>query len=126
MIVAAPIGWINTGLPLVLLVGAAIILPQIVSRRETRSHLVVMVVIGVTVLSLIIAGAVIFAAIYAAQGAGVRAAFGENALATVLFFSRLSAKFALAWAPILALVWFVMAQAVEKRRGEDIARLDGR
>jgi uncharacterized membrane protein YGL010W len=126
MLVAEPIGWINTGLPLVLLVAAAILLPRMLSRRDTRSHLVVMVAIGGTALSLIVAGAIIFAAIYAMQGSEVIAAFGENALATMLFFSRLSAKFALAWAPILALVWFVTAQAVEKRRGEDIARPDAR
>ena len=126
MIVAAPIGWMNTGLPLVLLVGAAIVLPRVLARRDTASHLAVIGAIGATVLSLIVAGAVIFAFIYAAQGSEVRAAFGENALVTILFFAQLSAKFALAWAPILALVWFVKAQAVEKQRGEDIVRLDGR
>ena len=41
MIVAAPIGWMNTGLPLVLLVGAAIVLPRVLARRDTASHLAV-------------------------------------------------------------------------------------
>ncbi|MGR3343444.1 MAG: hypothetical protein ACU0DI_09520 [Paracoccaceae bacterium] len=119
-----PIGWLNTGLPLLLLVGGAIILPRMISRRDTRSHLVVMMAIASTALCLIVLGAIIFTALYVLQGTEVSAAFSENAPATVVFFLRLSAKFALAWAPILALVWFVAAQAVEKRRGEDIARRD--
>ena len=124
MLNTEPIGWLNTGLPLVLLVGGAIILPRLISRRKTRSHLVLMLAIVSTALCLIVFGAMIFTTIYVLQGTEVSAAFSENAPATVVFFLLLSTKFALAWAPILALVWFVAAQAVEKRRGEDIVRRD--
>ena len=121
-----PIGWINTGLPLVLLVGGAILLPKLLSGAGTRSHLVVSVAILSTAISLIVSGAAIFAAIYLLRGADVGLVFDQTPMVAVKFFVRLSGMAALAWGPILALVWFVMAQGVEKRRGEYLARPDAK
>ena len=70
-----------------------------------------------------IVGAIIFGALYHARGIGVWDAFTQAPIATSWFFLKLSGFAALLWAPILALVWFSMAQGVEKRRGEDLAKV---
>jgi len=122
MINPEPIGWANTGLPLAVLVAGAVVLPRLFSDANSLSQRRLKWAILLTVLSLIGLGALIFAGVYAWGGAGVGAAFNLDGLATVLFFLRLSLKSALLWGPVLLLVWFVMAQGVEKRRGEEIVR----
>ncbi|MCG6904253.1 MAG: hypothetical protein LJE68_16395, partial [Rhodobacter sp.] len=64
----------------------------------------------------------LFALIYGARGAEVSAAFDAAPALTAWFFLRLSGFTALLWVPLLALSWFGMAQGVEKRKGEDVAR----
>lgn len=122
MIEAEPIGWSNTGLPLALLGLLAVLIPWVLVRRETRSHLEVAVTIWASAGLLLVAGAVIFAMIYAGQGKPVGALLSEAPLATFWFFLRQSGYAALVWVPILALTWLGLAQGVEKRRGEDIAK----
>lgn len=122
MINAAPVGWWNTGVPLVLLCSLALVLPHLVVRRKTRMHRDVFAAIAVAAALVLVAGEVVFALIYAAGGVDVWSAFLQAPLATGAFFLRLSAYAALVWAPLLALVWLGLAQGVEKRKGEDQMR----
>jgi hypothetical protein len=122
LIASEPIGWVNTGLPMAVLAGAAVILPRLLVPGDTRSQRAVTVSVLSSAVGLLLLGAAVFAAVYSAGGAGVASAFSNAPMATGLFFLRLSAMAALLWVPVLALVWFAMAQAVEVRRGEDVMR----
>lgn len=123
MIAPQPIGFVNTGLPLMLLGTLALVLPWVLVPPGTRSHGVVAAVIGICLGLLLLCGASVFAAIYAAGGVGVGAALVEAPLATTKFFLRLSGYAALIWGPLLALMWLGLAQRVEKRRGQDQVKL---
>lgn len=122
MISTAPIGWLNTALPVTILALAAVLLPGWYVPRETRSHKAVIAAVALTAVTMILLGAAVFAIVYWLSGAGVAAAMSEAPLATMIYFFRLSLMAALLWGPVLALVWFSMAQRVEKRRGQDTAR----
>ncbi|MDJ0629273.1 MAG: hypothetical protein QNJ44_13525 [Rhodobacter sp.] len=122
MIQTEPIGLVNTGLPLVLLGALALVLPRLLMRRRTRSHWEVALAIWASAGFLLLAGAVVFAVIYGARGIGIGTALAEAPLATAWFFLRLSGFAAVVWMPLLALVWLGMAQAVERRKGEDSVR----
>lgn len=122
MIASEPIGWVNTGLPLVVLAGLAGVLPRFLVSGDTRSQQAVMVSIFGSAVGLLISGGLVFAAVYGLGGVGIGAAFSNTPVATGVFFLRLSALAALLWGPVLGLVWFSMAQGVEARRGADIAR----
>ncbi len=122
MIQPEPINLWNTAFPLVLLGALAVIFPRLLVRRRTRSHWEVFVGIWAAAGLLLVAGAGVFAVIYGLRGAPVAEAFGAAPLSASWFFLRLSGFAALAWAPVLALVWFGMAQGVEKRKGEDKVR----
>ncbi len=119
MIEVEPIGWWNTGFPFLVLAFLALVMPRVLLRGGTRSQGEVAVTIWASAGVLLIVGAVVFGAVYAARGVGVWAAWVEAPGAVSWFFLRLSALAAMLWAPVLALVWFAMAQGVEKRRGED-------
>ncbi|SMH49558.1 hypothetical protein [Maritimibacter sp. HL-12] len=109
-------GLLNTGLPLAALTALALVLPLVTVPRATRSQRRLALGIGLAAALTLVAGAGLFALLY---GAGD----GTPRLAAVLRGSGLAA---LVWAPLLVLSWFVRAQAVERRRGEDIARrVDG-
>ena len=122
MIATQPIGLTNTGLPVAVLVAGAAGLPWVLAPKGTLSQARLAVAVGVTALLLLVLGTGLFAALYALQGAAVRGAMATDTAGVVRFFFGLSAKAALFWAPVLALAWYVMAQGVERRRGEAIAR----
>ncbi len=119
MIQLEPVGWLNTGLPLAILALLAMVLPRILVPAKTRSQRELAVGMAVSAAMLLVAGEVVFALIYTVRGIAVWAAIIDAPLATGGFFLKLSALAAMLWAPVLALVWFAMAQGVEKRRGED-------
>ena len=121
MIETGPIGFWNTGFPLALLGGLAVVLPRLLVSGATRSQRVVAIAILLASLLLLVAGAVVFAVIYAASGVSVWAALAEAPLATAWFLLGQSLVAAVVWGPVLALVWFGMAQGVERRKGEDVA-----
>ena len=123
MIQTEPIGLMNTGLPVALLIALAWILPRMLTGR-TRSQLRLALAILASALAVLLAGGVIFAVTYMLRGADVTAPLTEAPMTTGLFFLRLSALAALAWGPILVLNWLVMATALETRRGQDIVRAD--
>ena len=115
MIEPEAIGWWNTGFPLVLLAGLAITVPRLLAPKSTPSHGAVLVAILGSVVVLLLAGALIFAGIYSARIDGIWSTFTQAPLATLVFFARLSIYAAMLWVPILALVWFGLAQGVAKR-----------
>ncbi len=122
MLQPEPIGFVNTGVPLALLGLLAVGLPWVLVRRGTRSHWEVGLSIWASAGFLLLAEAGVFALVYGWRGVEVGAALAAAPVATAWFFLRLSGFAALLWVPVLALVWFAMAQRVEKRRGEDLTR----
>jgi hypothetical protein len=124
MITAEPIGFLNTGVPVLVLIGVGLALPRTLAGTTTLSHKRVVAAVALTVGALFLICAAMFAAVYAWGDADVAAAFAIAPIATGLFFARLSAMAALIWVPILGLVWFGLAQRVEARRGHEIAQRD--
>ncbi len=116
------ISFVNTGLPLVILGALAALLPFALVPSGTRRHWQAAVGVWGTAGIVLLAGAAIFGVLYGIAGAGVGAALGDAPLATGAFFLKLSAHAAVAWGPVLALTWLVLAQRVERRKGEDAAR----
>ncbi len=121
MLQPEPIGFVNTGVPLALLAVLAVVLPWLLVRRGTRSHWEVGLSIWASAGFLLLAGAGVFALVYGWRGVEVGTALAAAPVATAWFFLRLTGFAAMLWVPVLALVWFGMAQGVEKRRGEERA-----
>ena len=122
MISTQPIGLTNTGLPVAVLVAGAAGLPWVIAPKGSLSQGRLAVAVGVTALVLLLVGTGMFAAFYALQGAQVSGALANDTIGVLGFFFRLSLKAMLFWVPVLVLAWYVMAQGVERRRGEAIAR----
>ena len=122
MISPEPIGLANTGLPLAVLVGFAALLPRLFVERDTRSQRRLARGVLFSATSLLVIGMAVFGVTYALRGSPVGAALLQTPLTAGLVLLRLSAISAIIWLPILGLTWLVMAQAVERRRGEDVAR----
>jgi hypothetical protein len=109
-VTSAGLTWGNTFGPLTLLVLVAVGLPFATVPRATRSQGRLALGILLAALLALAAAFALFGWLYAGEGAR---------LMTVLRAAGLSA---LAWGPFLALTWLVRAQAVEKRKGEDMVR----
>lgn len=122
MIAAQPITFLNTGVPVLVLAALATALPRLMVGAANTSHAALFYSIALTSLAVLVTGAVVFAIAYGASGASVTAAFAAAPSDVALFFLRLSLLAAVLWWPVLALVWYAMAQGVEKRRGEAAAR----
>jgi len=122
-------GLLNTGLPLAALTALALLLPLVTVPRATRSQRRLALGIALSAGITLVAGAGLFALLYGAGGGAPRlaAVLRGSGLAALVWAPLLgSGLAALVWAPLLALSWFVRAQGVEARRGEDIARgVDG-
>ena len=118
--VAEPIGWWNTGFPILLLASLAVVIPWRIVPSKTRAQAVVALSMLVAATILLLLGAGLIATIYTARGTELRAAFETAPYGVVWFFLRLSGLSALAWGPVLALVWLAMAQRVERLKGEDL------
>lgn len=122
MIVLDSIGFVNTGLPLIVLGVLAVLIPRYVIDRETRSHGDVFRGICRTVIFLLSVGFLMSYVLTYTRGVHALALGSSPELGTALWMhSRLSLMAAIVWAPILGLVWFGQAQGVEARRGQDIA-----
>ena len=121
MIPTQPITFLNTGLPVMVMALAAWWVPLYLSRRA-HSQQALMRAILTSALSVLIMGAVIFAGIYQAGGIPVLAALLDQPTVVGGYFARLSLIAGIIWAPVLALAWYVLAQGVERRKGEAIAR----
>ncbi len=121
MIQAQPIGLLNTGLPAAALALGAAALPRLIAGPSLSQRRLALAV-ALTAAVLLLLGALIFAALYALAGAPLGAALAQDGALVAWVFLRLSAKAALLWGPVLALAWLVLAQGVERRRGEAIMR----
>lgn len=122
MIPAQPIGFLNTGVPLVILGALAFALPRVFVPAHSRTHRRVVLGVAMAAVVLLIGGAGGIALIYGWQGIGVSGAFAQSPGATVGFFLRKGALAAIIWGPILGYAWLSLSQRVEQRRSEDGAR----
>ena len=115
------IGWWNTGLPLVVLGALAAMLPLVFGGRRASSQGRLAFAILSSATLLLIIGALIFAGFSADGGARVLEAWEAEPKLTAAVFLGMSAYAILVWGPILALVWFALAQGVEARKGAALA-----
>ncbi len=79
--------------------------------------------LAVSVAVLILAGSVLFVLLYGDEGVEV-SALGSHPGAAIRHFAALGLKSALVWGPVMALTALVLAQGVERRRGERMAARD--
>ena len=120
--IVQPIGLWNTAVPLVVLMAAALMVPRLFIDRTTLSHWDVGRGMLFAAALLATAGAAFLAVTYQWNGSNVWGAFLVDPGATLVELLRVSFKASLFWLPVLAIVWFSMAQGVERRRGEEQAR----
>ncbi len=120
MFVIDSIGLANTALPLAVLAILAVLVPRFVVDRDTRSHVKLAVGILVSTLILLVAGFGLSVLLTKMRGFDVQAHVLAEPGAAFWLHARLSMMAAIVWAPILALIWFGAAQAVEARRGRDV------
>ncbi|SFK92953.1 hypothetical protein [Shimia haliotis] len=121
MFVLDSIGFVNTGLPLIVLGVLAVLLPRLVVDGDTRSHGKVAAGIGVCAVILFAVGYAVSYVLTHTRGVHAMALGSSPELGSALWVhSRLSLMAAIVWAPILGLVWFGQAQGVEARRGQDL------
>jgi len=109
-------------LPLGLMAALAVLFPRALTPRRTLSQRRLALSVALTVVGLVLAGMLLFADLYARQGAQIVPALRDDTGATLVRLFWASLQAAIVWGPVLALTWLVMAQAVEKRRGQDAAR----
>lgn len=124
MIVLDSIGWLNTGLPMLVLAGLAVGLPRYLVDRQTRSHATVARGMLAVIALLLLAGFMLSMVVTGARGFDADAHLLANPAEGFWMHARLSLLSGIVWAPILALVWFGQAQAVEDRRGRDMVLAD--
>jgi len=115
---AAPVGLVNTLLPLAGLAALAAGLAEVLTPRGTLSQRRLALAVAAAAAATLLAGAALMAALQAGGGAHVVAALAARPLATAAYLVASVAPAGLVWGPLLALVWLVKAQGVERRRGE--------
>lgn len=79
--------------------------------------------LAVSVAVLVVAGSVLFVLLYGDQGVDL-AAFTDRPVAAIRHFAGLGLKSTLVWGPVMALTALVLAQGVERRRGQRMAARD--
>ena len=121
MIPTQPITFLNTGLPVMVMALAAWWVPLYLARKAHNQQALMRAILT-SALGVLITGAVIFAGIYQTGGIPVLAALLDQPTVVGGYFARLSLIAGIIWGPVLALAWYVLAQGVERRKGEAIAR----
>lgn len=109
----------NTGVPLTIAGALGWAVPRFISPSRTRSHGTVAIAVGASALVLVLVSAALFAALQ--PGKFADAAEMGGLLLAIEIAVRGSILFAVAWAPIMLLSWFNLAQRVEHWRGKDMA-----
>jgi hypothetical protein len=122
---AEPITLTNTGLPFVVLAALGVVIPRALLPRRTRSHRVLMVVLGVSAVGLLVVGLIGAAAMKLWAGADLTGAFAASPLGTFISLGQTSALGLLAWGPFLAFSALSLSQKIEARREEDMRRAEG-
>ena len=102
-----------------------IIAPRWLIPEETLSQRAVALGIFKIALLAYALGAVIFFVLYARVNAGQGAMLLDKPLDRIGFLLSRSALIAMFWVPLLGFVWLWQAQAVERRRGENVVRDGG-
>lgn len=121
MISSQPITLFNTGLPVMLMALAAWWVPLFLARRTVSQQGLIKGILA-SALIVIVGGAGVFGVIYQANGIPVFSTLVDEPVQIMGYFGRLSFIAGIIWGPVLALSWFVLAQGVERRKGEDLAR----
>ena len=104
----------NLIMPIATLCGLVILLPWLLLPRDSTSQRRLAGVILATALTTWIAGALILATLHAALNGGLGA---EPPPSLALQYLARSTLFAMLWGPLLALVWLVWAQEMNRRIG---------
>ena len=107
------LNWSNFILPMAMLVGLSVAMPAVLASA-TLSHQRLTVGILLTGVVVWAVGAGIMALLYARVNDGVSSGLWPN-------FER-SGLLGLLWGPVLALVWLIRAQGIERRRGLRMGR----
>jgi len=107
----------NSILPLVLLCGSVLLLPGWFAGKGNLSARTLGWAVFKTAAVTYAVGAAMLAALYAAINPGVYEMFLTAPLERTGFFLGRSALFALLWGPLLAFVWLVKAQELNRRVG---------
>ncbi len=107
----------NSILPLVGLCALVALLPGWFAGRGNLSQAVLTRAVVKTALVTLVVGAGLVAALYAAINEGVWAQITAAPLERAGFFLGRSALFAMLWGPLLAFVWLVKAQELNRRIG---------
>ncbi|MBL9054289.1 MAG: hypothetical protein JNN02_11220 [Tabrizicola sp.] len=107
----------NTILPMVLLCGLVTLLPGLLVPRATLSQQHLALGIALTAVLTLLAGAALSALLYAAINHGVLSQVLQSPIDRATFFLGRSLLFALLWGPLLAFVWLVKAQELNRRVG---------
>jgi uncharacterized membrane protein YozB (DUF420 family) len=105
------IGWGNVVLPLLGLLLVAGILPWLLAGRRASHRRVMMAVV------LLAFGALVFVVQYQSLGNDAFGEFAQSPLRAGMDYLQRSLWLALLWAPVLAFLWLMLAQGVERRRG---------
>jgi hypothetical protein len=107
----------NSILPLVGLCALVALLPGWFAGRECLSQRVLAWAVVKTALVTLVMGAGLAVALYSAINEGVWAQVTAAPLERAGFFLGRSALFAMLWGPLLAFVWVVKAQEMNRRIG---------
>jgi MFS-type transporter involved in bile tolerance (Atg22 family) len=110
------ISWGNSVGPVLGLLAVVAVLPGVLAGKGLSQRWVFGAVC-VTGVVLWLLGAVIFIVQYQILGTDVMGDFATWPVRTAGVYLRRSLWFALFWGPVLAFVWLVLAQGVERRRG---------
>ena len=115
----------DLALVLAAMLALVIFVPGRVIPAETLSQRAVMLGVLGTALMALMAGGVVFFQLYARLNPGQVALLLQNPVERVGFFLSRSALTAMLWGPVVGFVGLRQAQAVERRRGEEVVRLKG-
>ena len=105
-----PFGLADAILPMLALLAVVIGLPGLLVAKDTLSQRVLAGAMAKTAVVTWVVGAVLMAVLYGLINDGA-------APARLGFYLGRSALLGLLWGPVLALVWMLRAQGVERRRG---------
>lgn len=112
---------VETLLPLALVALLAVLLPEGLASSRSLSQRRLAGAMAVSAGLILLTGAVLMAALYVWQGSEVVAGFSAYPFATARYFMAASLWLVPFWAPLLALVWVIKAQALEGRKGRTVA-----
>lgn len=111
----------NTVMPMVILAFIAAVLPYALTPGENRSQMRVTLIIGFVAVVMVGVSALVFA-LFDTRDLPEGGIAGATLI--VWYYLRSALGAVAVWGPVLAIVWLSLAQRVERRRGEDMARGD--